>query len=76
MDVHIDYIAIAASDEACRDHHAALNTKFPKNNLGELTWCTGCAFKRIWEMSTLEITTKLNRFWCELVVCHHLDPWR
>ena len=41
MDVHVDDIVIAGSDEACKDFHAALNNKFPPNNLGELTWCTG-----------------------------------
>ena len=59
---------IAGSDEACRDFHAALNTKFPTNSLGALTWYTGCAFKRNWELGTLDITQKafvesmLNRF--------------
>ena len=68
MAIHVDDIVIAGSDEACRDFHAELNTKFPTNNLGELTWYTGCAFKRTWELSTLEITQKafvesmLNRF--------------
>ena len=46
MAVHVDDIVIAGSDEACRDFHAALNIEFPMNNLGELTWYTGCAFKR------------------------------
>ena len=74
MAVHVDDIVIAGSDEACRGFHAALNTKIPTNNLGELTWYTGCAFKRSWELGTLEITQKafvesmLNRFWCELVL--------
>ena len=54
--VHVDGIVIAGSDEACRDFHAALNTKFPTNNLGELTWYICCAFKRNWELGTLEIT--------------------
>ena len=68
MAVHVDDIVIAGSDEACRDFHAALNTKFPTNSLGELIWYTGCAFKRNWELGTLEITQKaflesmLNRF--------------
>ena len=46
MAVNVDDIVIAGSDEACRDFHAALNTKFPTNHLGELTWYTGCAFNR------------------------------
>ena len=68
MAVHVDDIVIAGSDVACGDLHAALNTKFPTNNLGELTRYTGCAFKRNWELGTLEITQKafvesvLNRF--------------
>ena len=68
MAVHVDDIGIAGSDEACRDFRAASNTKFPTNNLGELTWYTGCAFKRNWVLGTLEITQKafvesmLNRF--------------
>ena len=68
MAVHVDDIVIAGSDEACRDFHATLNTKFPTNNLGDITWCTGCAFKRNWILGTLEITQKvsvesmLNRF--------------
>ena len=68
MPVHVDNIVIAGSDEACRDFHAALNTKFPTNNLCELTCYTGCAFKRNWELGTLETTEKafvesmLNRF--------------
>ena len=45
MAVHVDDIVIAGSDEACRDFHAALSTKFSTNNLGELNWYTGCAFK-------------------------------
>ena len=58
MVVHVDDIVIEGSGEACRDLHAALNTKFPTNNLGELTWYTGCAFNRNCELGTLEITKK------------------
>ena len=46
MAIHVDDIVIAGSDETCRDFHAALTTKFPANNLSELTWYTGYAFKR------------------------------
>ena len=66
MAVHVDDIVVAGSDEPCRDFHAASNTKFPTNNLDELNWYTGCAFKRSW--GTFEITLKafvesmLNRF--------------
>ena len=58
MAIRVDDIASAGSDEACRGFHAALNTKFPTNNLGELTWYTCCAFKRNGELGTLEITQK------------------
>ena len=56
--VHVDDMVIAGSDETCRDFHDALTTKFLTNNLGELTWCTGCAFKRNWDLGTLDITQK------------------
>ena len=68
MAVHVNDIVIAGSDEACRDFHATLHTKFPTNSLGELAWYTGCDFKCDWELGTLEITQKafvegmLNRF--------------
>ena len=68
MAIHVDDIVIAGLNKARRDFHAAFNTKFPTNNLGELTWHTVCAFKRIWVSGTLGITQKafvasmLNRF--------------
>ena len=68
MAVHVDDIVIAGSDETCKDFHAALTTKFSTNYLVELTWYTGCALKRNWELGTLEITqnafveSMLNRF--------------
>ena len=46
MGVHADDILIGGWDETCRDFHAALTTKLPTNKLVELTWHTGCAFKR------------------------------
>ena len=55
MAIHVDDIVIAGSDETCRDFHAALSTKFPTNNLGELTWYTGCASTPDWELGTLDI---------------------
>ena len=72
--VHVDDIVIAGSDETCRDFHAALVKNFPTSNLRELTWYTGCAFKRDWELRTLEITQKafiesmLNRFGVKLII--------
>ena len=56
--VHVDDIVIAGSDEISRDVHAVLVKKFRTNNLGELTWYTGCAFKRDWELGTSDITQK------------------
>ena len=53
MAVHVDDIVIAGSDETCTDFHAALKSKFPMNNLGELTWYTGSDFKLSWELGTL-----------------------
>ena len=35
-----------------------MTTTFPTNNLGELTWYIGCAFKRNCELGALEITQK------------------
>ena len=58
MGVHVDDAVIVGSDEACRDFQAALKYMFPKNILGELTWYSGCAFKRSWRLGTLEITQK------------------
>ena len=64
----VDDIMIALTDEKCRDFHSALTTKLPTNNLGELTWYTGCAYEHKWELGTLGITQKaflenmLNRF--------------
>ena len=50
--IHVHDIVIAGLNEAYRDFHAALNTKCTTNNLVELTWCTGCAFKRNWKLGT------------------------
>ena len=41
MAVPIDDIVIAGLDDTCRDFPAALVTKSPTDNLGELTWYTG-----------------------------------
>ena len=66
---HIDGIAMAGSDETCRDFHAALITKFPTNNLDELTWYNWLCFQaRPGTGHTSEVTHKafvesmLNRF--------------
>ena len=52
MAVHLDDIVIPGSNETCKDFHEALVVKFPTNKLGELTWYTGCVFKRDWELGT------------------------
>ena len=52
MAVHVDDIVLTGSNEACRDFHAAITTKFPTKNLGEVAWYIGCAFKRNWELGT------------------------
>ena len=58
MSLPVDGIVVAGSDETCRDFHAVLVAKSPTNDLGELTWYTGCAFKRVWELGALEITQR------------------
>ena len=46
----------------------SVSYKIRREQLRRLTWCTGCAFKRDWELETLENTQKasiesmLNRF--------------
>lgn len=68
MSVHVNYIVITGSCERCKYFHAGLVAKFPTNDLGELAWCTCCAFKRDRELGTLEptetafIESMLNRF--------------
>ena len=42
----------------CEGFHAAIVTESLTNNLGELTWYIGCAFKRDWELRELEIAQK------------------
>ena len=46
MAVHVEDIVIAGSNERCKDFHVALVAKFPMNDLRQLTWYMGCAFKR------------------------------
>lgn len=56
--VHADVIVIAGSNETFRNFHAGLVTKIPTNSRGELTWYTGCAFRRDWHSGALETTDK------------------
>ena len=53
-----DVIVLTGSGETCKYVHAALVAKVPTSNPGELTWYTGCVFKRDWEVGTLEIAQK------------------
>ena len=56
--MYVDDIVDRRIGRVCRDSQAALVTKSPTNNLGVLTWYTGCAFQRDWELEALEITQK------------------
>ena len=58
MAVHVDYTGIAGWGETCRGFVAAQISKFPTKNLGELTWYTGCAFKRHLELGTFQIISQ------------------
>ena len=54
--VYVDDIMVAGSIEACGRLHAGLNKEFPTNDLGELTYYTGCAFERDWELGTIKVS--------------------
>ncbi|CAN0467941.1 unnamed protein product, partial [Discosporangium mesarthrocarpum] len=50
-----DMIAVGSRqncDALCKAH----SMEFPTNNLGPLSWYTGCAFERNWESGTLNIS--------------------
>ncbi|CAN0484778.1 unnamed protein product, partial [Discosporangium mesarthrocarpum] len=53
---HVDDMIAAGSVGDCDALSEALLTEFPTNNLGPLSWYTGCAFERDWEKGTLTIT--------------------
>lgn len=53
MVVHVNS-TVTGTDETCS--YVALGPKLPTNILAEMTWNTGCAFKRDWGLRTLEIT--------------------
>ena len=54
--VYVDAIVITGLPETCRDFHAAVVTKIPPTNPGELTWYTSCDFKRDWGLGALVTT--------------------
>ncbi|CAN0494282.1 unnamed protein product, partial [Discosporangium mesarthrocarpum] len=43
---HVDDMIAAGSVGDCDALYEALSTEFPTNNLGPLSWYTGCAFER------------------------------
>ncbi|CAN0422559.1 unnamed protein product, partial [Discosporangium mesarthrocarpum] len=53
---HVDDMIAAGSVGDCDALCEALSTEFPTNNLGPLSWYTGCAFERDCEKGTLTIT--------------------
>ncbi|CAM9835083.1 unnamed protein product, partial [Sphacelaria rigidula] len=65
---HVDDILISGPEEYVGKVGQILNTKFPTNNLGEVTWYMGCAVDRDWDRGTLSVTqttfsdTPLERF--------------
>ena len=44
--VQVDDMIVAGSKKDCDWLRSALSEVFPVNDLGELTWYTGCSFKR------------------------------
>ena len=53
--VHVDDMIIAGNDDDCDWLRTSLSRIFPVNNLGPLTWYTGCAFERDRENGTMKI---------------------
>ena len=53
--MHVDDMIIAGSSRDCEWLRAALSKSFPVNNLGPLTWYTGCAFERDSKSKTVKI---------------------
>ncbi|CAN0502454.1 unnamed protein product, partial [Discosporangium mesarthrocarpum] len=52
---HVDDMIAAGSVDDCDALCEALSMEFPTNNLGPVSWYTGCAFGRDWEKGTLTI---------------------
>ena len=53
--VHVDDMIVAGSKKDCDWLRSVLSEVFPVNDLGELTWYTGCSFKRDVKKCTLSI---------------------
>ncbi|CAN0487023.1 unnamed protein product, partial [Discosporangium mesarthrocarpum] len=53
---HVDDMIAVGSRQNCDALCKALSIEFPTNNLGPLSWYTGCAFKRNWESGTRNIS--------------------
>lgn len=58
--IRVDDIIPGGSSQACDYLHAALNAKFPTNNLEEVKWYTGYAFELSMELRTLIFLTLLS----------------
>ena len=53
--VHVDDMVVAGNDDDCDWLRRSLSRVFPVNNLGPLTWYTGCAFERDRDNGTMKI---------------------
>ena len=53
--VHVDDMVIAGNSKDCEWLHERLCKVFPVNNLGPLTWYTGCAFERSSDKNSIKI---------------------
>jgi len=53
--VHVDDMVVAGNSKDCKWLHERLCKVFPVNNLGPLTWYTGCAFERSSDSKSIKI---------------------
>ena len=53
--VHVDDMIVAGNSKDCKWLHERLCKVFPVNNLGPLTWYTGCAFERSSDNASIKI---------------------
>ena len=54
--VDLDDLFVVGGAKEVAELHDALNTKFPANMVGELSWCTGCAFERNFQDGTIKMS--------------------
>ena len=54
--VHVDDILVGGPETEVLEVGKILNSKFPTNNLGEVSWYMGCAVHRDWDRGTLSVT--------------------